>query len=50
MFPTMARRNLPKMRVLTKAAMLECGYAYEELKNRDALRAVLISLGDAARA
>ena len=50
MFPTMARRNLPKMRALTKAAVLECGYAYEELKNRDALRAVLVSLSDAARA
>jgi len=24
MFPTMARRNLPKMRALTKAAVLEC--------------------------
>jgi fatty acid desaturase len=50
MFPTMARRNLPKMRALTKSAMLECGYAYEELKNREALRAVMSALGDAARA
>jgi len=50
MFPTMARRNLRKMRTLTKAAMLECGYAYEELRNREALRATLRALGDAARA
>ncbi|MGA9599351.1 MAG: fatty acid desaturase [Methylocystis sp.] len=50
MFPTMARSNLPKMRALTKAAMLECGYAYEELRNREALRAVLSALSAAARA
>ncbi len=48
MFPTMARRNLTKMRTATKKAMLDCGYAYEELKNRDAVRAVLRSLKDAA--
>lgn len=50
MFPTMARRNLSKMRELTKNAMLECGYAYEEMGNREALRAVLTSLSAAARA
>ncbi len=50
MFPTMARRNLSKMRALTKNAMLECGYAYEEMENRKAVRAVLSSLSDAARA
>jgi len=50
MFPTMARGNLRKMRALTRNAMLECGYAYEELKNWEALRAVLNSLSDAARA
>ncbi len=50
MFPTMARRNLTKMRALTKSAMLECGYAYEDLTNRDALRAALGALDAAARA
>jgi fatty acid desaturase len=50
MFPTMARSNLTKMRALTRTAMLECGYAYEELRNRDALRAALSALSDAARA
>lgn len=50
MFPTMARRNLSKMRAMTRNAMLECGYAYEEMENREALQAVLCSLGDAARA
>ncbi len=50
MFPTMARRNLRKMRALTKAAMLDCGYAYEELKNREALRATLSALSAAAQA
>jgi len=50
MFPTMARRNLPKMRELTRKAMQECGYAYEEIRNRDALRAVFCALGEAARA
>ena len=50
MFPTMARRNLRKMRALTKAAMQECGYAYEELRNREALRAALGALSEAAHA
>lgn len=50
MFPTMARRNLPKMREATKNAMLECGYRYEELNNRQAMRAVLGALSEAARA
>jgi fatty acid desaturase len=50
MFPTMARRNLGKMRAATRDAMRECGYAYEELKNGEALRAVLGALGEAARA
>jgi len=50
MFPTMARRNLGKMRAVTRDAMRECGYAYEELKNGEALQAVLGALGDAARA
>lgn len=50
MFPTMARRNLPKMRDATRTAMLECGYAYEELSNRQAMRAVLGALSEAARA
>ncbi|MGA8172574.1 MAG: fatty acid desaturase [Methylocystis sp.] len=50
LFPTMARRNLPKMRALTKSALLECGYAYEELRNREAFWVVLNSLSEAARA
>ncbi len=50
MFPTMARRNLPKMREATRRAMTECGYAYEELGNDDAMHAVLNALGEAARA
>jgi fatty acid desaturase len=50
MFPTMARRKLSKMRGLTRSAMQECGYAYEELKNREALQAVLDTLNEAARA
>ena len=50
MFPTMARRNLPKMREATRQAMEECGYAYEELANRDAMTAVLSALGKAAKA
>lgn len=50
MFPTMARRNLPKMRDATRKAMMECGYAYEELENGEAMRAVLSSLTEAARA
>jgi len=50
MFPTMARRNLSKMRAATKAAMLDCGYAYEVLENRQAMEAVLKSLSDASRA
>ncbi len=50
MFPTMARRNLSKMRAATKKAMLDCGYAYEEMKNREALQAVLGALSEAARA
>ncbi|MEK4035793.1 fatty acid desaturase [Methylocystis sp. IM3] len=50
MFPTMARRNLPKMREATRKAMTECGYVYEELKNGDAMRAVLLALGEAAKA
>lgn len=50
MFPTMARRNLPKMREATRRAMVECGYVYEELQNGDAMRAVLNALGEAARA
>jgi fatty acid desaturase len=50
MFPTMARRNLPKMREATRRAMLECGYAYEELKNGEAMRAVMGALSEAARA
>jgi hypothetical protein len=35
---------------VTRDAMRECGYAYEELKNGEALRAVLGALGEAARA
>lgn len=50
MFPTMARRNLSKMRDATRKAMQECGYAYEELENREAMRAVLTALDEAARA
>jgi fatty acid desaturase len=50
MFPTMARRNLRKMREVTKRAMVECGYAYEELTNREAMWAVLTTLTEASRA
>ena len=50
MFPTMARRNLPKMREATRRAMTECGYAYEEMGNDEAMHAVLNALGEAARA
>ena len=50
MFPTMARRNLTKMRALTRAAMLECGYAYEEMRNLEALSATVNALRDAAYA
>ncbi len=50
MFPTMARRNLPKMRAATRQAMEECGYVYEEVGNRDAMTAVLEALGKAAKA
>ncbi len=50
MFPTMARRNLSKMREATRKAMQECGYAYDELKNREAMVAVMTALDEAARA
>jgi fatty acid desaturase len=50
MFPTMARRNLSKMREVTKKAMLECGYSYEHLSNREAMKEVLDTLSEAARA
>jgi fatty acid desaturase len=50
MFPTMARRNLTKMREATRKAMQECGYAYDELTNRDAMHAVLTTLDEAAKA
>lgn len=50
MFPTMARGNLPKMREATKIALLDCGYAYEELGNQEAIRAVINTLSEAARA
>ncbi len=50
MFPTMSRSNLPKMREETRKAMIDSGYAYEELDNLGAMRAVLDTLGDAARA
>jgi fatty acid desaturase len=50
MFPTMARRNLTKMREATRKAMQECGYAYDELRNREAMKAVLTALDEAARA
>lgn len=50
MFPTMGRRNLTKMRGLTREAMVECGYAYEEVANREALRKVILTLSAAARA
>jgi fatty acid desaturase len=50
MFPTMSRRHLPKMREATRKAMIDCGYAYEELKNGEAMQAVLFALGEAARA
>jgi fatty acid desaturase len=50
MYPTMARRNLPKMREATRKAMIDCGYVYEELKNGEAMAAVLLALGEAARA
>lgn len=50
MFPTMPRRNLPKMREATREAMRESGYAYGELGNREALRAVVDTLREAARA
>lgn len=50
MFPTMSRSNLSKMREATRKAMQECGYAYEELKNRDAMHAVLNALSEAAKA
>lgn len=50
MFPTMARRHLPTMREATRKAMQECGYAYDELKNIDAMRAVMNTLAEAARA
>lgn len=50
MFPTMSRRHLPKMREMTKKAMLECGYAYEEMGNRAAIQTVLSTLTEAAQA
>ena len=50
MFPSMSRRRLTKMREATKTAMLECGYDYVTLGNREAMRAVLFALGEAARA
>jgi len=50
MFPTMARRNLAKMRDATRKAMQECGYAYEELGNGEAMRAVFRTLSEAAHA
>jgi fatty acid desaturase len=50
MFPSLSRRHLAKMREATKAAMLECGYAYVTLGNREAMRAVFSALDEAARA
>ena len=50
MFPSLSRRHLSKMREATKAAMQECGYGYVTLSNREAMRGVLATLGDAARA
>jgi fatty acid desaturase len=48
MFPSLPRRRLAQMREATKAALEECGYAYVTLSNREAMRAVLSTLGDAA--
>ncbi len=48
MFPSLSRRRLTKMREATRAAMEECGYAYVTLSNREAMRAVLSTLGEAA--
>jgi fatty acid desaturase len=50
MFPTLARRNLPKMRAATRKAMEECGYAYAEMGNQQAMRDVLKALSDASKA
>ncbi|WP_245300135.1 fatty acid desaturase [Methylocystis bryophila] len=50
MFPSLSRRRLAQMREATKAAMLESGYPYVTLDNRNAIRAVLCALGEAARA
>jgi fatty acid desaturase len=50
MFPSLSRRQLPKMRAVTAAAMRDCGYDYVTLGNRDAMYAVLFALDEAARA
>ena len=50
MFPSLSRRHLAKMRQMTEAAMQACGYRYLTLGNREAMRAVLSALDQAARA
>ena len=50
MFPTMARRNLARMREPTRQAMIECGYSYDSITNREAMKEVLRALKEASEA
>ena len=50
MFPTMARRNLARMRGPTRQAMIECGYSYDSITNREAMQEVLRALREASEA
>ncbi len=50
MFPTMARRNLARMREPTRQAMIECGYSYDSITNREAMQEVLRALKEASEA
>ncbi len=50
MFPTMARRNLARMRGPTRQAMIDCGYSYDSITNREAMQEVLRALKEASDA
>ena len=50
MFPTMARRNLARMREPTRQAMIECGYSYDSISNREAMNEVMRALREASAA
>jgi len=46
----MARRNLARMREPTRQAMIECGYSYDSISNREAMNEVMRALREASAA